>query len=47
LVRCFVTHGEPTSSEALADAIRKQFGLDVYVPHLREVLTLESPLTPL
>ena len=38
--RCFVIHGEPTASEALADAIRKNFRLDVYVPHLREVLTL-------
>jgi metallo-beta-lactamase family protein len=39
--RVFVIHGEPQSSEALADAIRRQLGLDVYVPHWREVLTLE------
>jgi metallo-beta-lactamase family protein len=38
--RCFVIHGEPTASEALAAAIKERFGLDVYVPHLREVLTL-------
>jgi metallo-beta-lactamase family protein len=37
---CFVVHGEPTASEALATAIKERFGLDVYVPHLREVLTL-------
>jgi len=41
--RCFVIHGEPTASEALADAIRKNVRLDVYVPHLREVLTLTPP----
>jgi len=38
--RCFVIHGEPTASEALAAAIKERFGLDAYVPHLREVLTL-------
>lgn len=38
--RCFVMHGEPTASQALATAIRERFGLDVYVPHLREELTL-------
>jgi metallo-beta-lactamase family protein len=43
LVRCFVIHGEPTSSEALAGAIRERFGFDVYVPHLREVLSIEPP----
>jgi metallo-beta-lactamase family protein len=41
--RCFVIHGEPTASEALAAAIKERFGLDVYVPHLREVLTLAPP----
>jgi len=39
--RVFVIHGEPFSSEALATAIRKRFGLDVSVPRLGEVLTLE------
>jgi metallo-beta-lactamase family protein len=39
--RVFLTHGEPISSEALAGAIRKRFGLDVYVPHWREVLSLD------
>jgi len=38
--RCFVIHGEPIASETLAGAIKERFGLDVYVPHLREVLTL-------
>jgi metallo-beta-lactamase family protein len=38
--RCFVIHGEPSASEALATAIRQRFGLAVYVPHLREALTL-------
>ena len=40
LVKCFIIHGEPTASEALAGTIRERFGLAVYVPHLREVLTL-------
>lgn len=39
--RVFVTHGEQASSEALARAIRDRFALDVYVPHWREVLSLE------
>ncbi|MGB6063186.1 MAG: MBL fold metallo-hydrolase [Desulfomonilaceae bacterium] len=38
--RVFVIHGEPSSSEVLAKAIREHFGLDVYVPRWREVLTL-------
>ncbi|MGO9568633.1 MAG: MBL fold metallo-hydrolase RNA specificity domain-containing protein [Desulfomonilaceae bacterium] len=38
--RVFVIHGEATSSEALASAIRARFGLDVHVPQWREVLTL-------
>jgi len=37
----FVVHGEPTSSDALAAAIRERLGLDAYVPRLRETLTLE------
>jgi metallo-beta-lactamase family protein len=38
--RVFVIHGEATSSEALANAIRRRFGLDVHVPQWREVLNL-------
>jgi metallo-beta-lactamase family protein len=38
--RVFVIHGEATSSEALAKAIRSRFGLDVHVPQWREVLNL-------
>jgi metallo-beta-lactamase family protein len=38
--RVFVIHGEPTSSEALAKAIRGRYGLDVHVPQWREVLNL-------
>jgi len=40
--KIFVTHGEPLSSEALARKIRKDLGLDVYVPSWREVLTLDG-----
>jgi metallo-beta-lactamase family protein len=43
--RVFVVHGEPSSSDALAHEIRKQFGLDVYVPQYREVLNLDKPET--
>jgi metallo-beta-lactamase family protein len=39
--RVFVTHGEPTSSNALAIKIREQLGLDAYVPQWREVLRLD------
>lgn len=39
--RVFLIHGEPLSSESLAAAIRKNFGLDVYVPRWRETLSLE------
>lgn len=39
--RVFVTHGEPTSSQELAVKIRQRFGLDVYVPRWREVLSLD------
>jgi metallo-beta-lactamase family protein len=38
--KVFVIHGEPTSSEALANAIRGRYGLDVHVPQWREVLNL-------
>ncbi len=38
--KVFVIHGEPSSSEALANAIRRRFGLEVHVPHWREVLNL-------
>ncbi len=41
--RVFCIHGEPTSSEALARAIRERFSLDVRVPQWREVLPLEPP----
>ncbi len=37
----FVTHGEPTSSQALAKKIKEKFGLSAYVPKWREVLTLD------
>ncbi len=40
--KVFLTHGEPTSSEALADAIRKRLNLDVYIPDWREVLQLDA-----
>ncbi len=39
--RVFVIHGEPTSSQALADAIKKQFGFDAHAPHWREALILK------
>jgi metallo-beta-lactamase family protein len=39
--RVFVIHGEPTSSDALAAAVKDRFGLDAYVPRWKEVLTLE------
>ena len=38
--KVFVIHGEATSSEALANSIRRRFGLDVHVPQWREVLDL-------
>jgi metallo-beta-lactamase family protein len=38
--KVFVIHGEPSSSEGLAKAIKTRFGLDVHVPQYREVLTL-------
>ena len=37
----FVTHGEPTSSQALAAKIEEKFKLSAYVPKWREVLTLD------
>lgn len=39
--KVFLIHGEPTSSQALAKAIRERFGLDAYAPRWREVLNLE------
>jgi metallo-beta-lactamase family protein len=39
--RVFVTHGEPTASEALARAIKKKFDLDVHVPEWKETLILK------
>jgi metallo-beta-lactamase family protein len=39
--RVFVVHGEQISSESLAQAIKKRFDLEVYVPRWREVLNLE------
>jgi metallo-beta-lactamase family protein len=38
--RVFAIHGEAASSEALASAIQKRFGLEVYVPQWRERLRL-------
>jgi metallo-beta-lactamase family protein len=38
--RFFVVHGEPASSEALAQAIKKRFDLEAHVPLWREVLGL-------
>ncbi len=38
--KVFVIHGEPSSSEGLATAIKTRFGLDVHVPQWREVLNL-------
>jgi len=39
--RVFVVHGEATASEALAEKLRKDLSLDVYVPTLGESLLLE------
>jgi metallo-beta-lactamase family protein len=39
--RVFVIHGEQTSSEAFATAVRERFGLNASVPRRREVLRLE------
>ncbi len=39
--RVFVTHGEATASETLADKLRKDLNLDAYVPTLGETLILE------
>lgn len=44
--RVFVIHGEPSSSEALAVAIKQRFGLDAYVPRWREILSLEPREAP-
>jgi metallo-beta-lactamase family protein len=40
--KVFAIHGEQTASEALGNAIRARYGLDVYVPKWREVLSLDS-----
>ena len=39
--RVFVTHGEPTASEALAAKLKEDLNLEVYVPRMRESLILE------
>ncbi len=39
--RVFVTHGEATASEALAEKLRDDLKLDAYVPRLGESLILE------
>jgi len=39
--RIFVIHGEPSSSAALAAAIKEKFGLDAYVPRSGEILSLD------
>lgn len=39
--RVFLIHGEPQSTETLADVIRQRLHLDVYVPRWREVLKLD------
>jgi metallo-beta-lactamase family protein len=44
--KIFVIHGESSSSEALAAAIRERFGLDAYVPQWRETLSLEPRVAP-
>jgi len=37
----FVTHGEETASEAMAQHIREQYKLTAYVPHWKETLVLK------
>jgi metallo-beta-lactamase family protein len=39
--RVFVVHGEPSSSEAMAAAIRNRFSLEVRAPGWRDVLNLD------
>ncbi len=39
--RVFVTHGESTASEALAEKLRENLKLEAYVPKMRESLILE------
>jgi len=39
--RVFVTHGEPTASEALAAKLKEDLNLEAYVPRMRESLLLE------
>ncbi len=40
--RVFVVHGEPSSSEALADKIRSEAGLEAHVPAWKEQLILKA-----
>ncbi len=39
--KVFVVHGEPVSSQALADLIRDRFHLDVHIPRWKERLVLK------
>ena len=39
--KVFVVHGEPASSQALAELIRKRFNLDVHIPKWKERLVLK------
>ena len=39
--KVFVVHGEPQSSQALAEMIRSRFGLDVHIPKWKERLVLK------
>lgn len=38
--RVFVVHGEPTASEAFAQAAKERFSMDVHIPVFRETLEL-------
>ena len=41
--KVFLVHGEASACETLAEKIRKDLGLDTYVPRWRERLTLKVP----